>query len=333
MWLTTWRFHVCKDKFILSQVTLSHCKVCRLNIFFLRITMANTLPHVWPLWFFRWFFQNIKYTTLLHGKKAYMIQHYFMYRDLQSFTQPESWTAVLSCKSLLFLSALLSCLHIFRKHQKCHKYFVRSFIFFFFFSETFCIDGRRAKPLSRVFFRVWQRISIMFGLCGGQSIYEKSFSPWKTLSQSEPNKSMSAWNMPVPSEQKIIIYWWKNPLYSGSKLTSFFGRIGKPQSPSDLHDRCAEWNLDSSDHMTFFIAPESKMYALKKTVIQTMIHLTTEQFSILPKTMLDELWPREDGGVSGSCSHMTSSLHDTALTCFCGYQRELCSQTVISVCS
>ena len=43
------------------------------------------------------------------------------------------------------------------------------------------------------------------------------------------------------------------------------------------------------------------------------IHLTREQIFIF-KPFSMSFGPREDGGVSGSCSHMISSLHDTALT-------------------
>lgn len=32
----------------------------------------------------------------------------------------------------------------------------------------------------------------------------------------------------------------------------------------------------------------------------------------------NQLLLTEDGGISGSCSHMTSSLQDRALTCTCG---------------
>ena len=63
---------------------------------------------------------------------------------------------------------------------------------------------------------------------------------------------------------------------------------------------------------------------------QILIHLTTEQFSSLIQSILNELWSRENSTVSGSCSHVASSLHDGALTCICGGYAELCSQTVIS---
>ena len=42
-----------------------------------------------------------------------------------------------------------------------------------------------------------------------------------------------------------------------------------------------------------------------------------EQFPTLPQSILNELWSREDSSVSGSCSHVASSLHDWALTCIC----------------
>ena len=47
-----------------------------------------------------------------------------------------------------------------------------------------------------------------------------------------------------------------------------------------------------------------------KKEFQILIHLTPKQFSILPQTILDQLWLREDDGVSGSCSHIISSLHE-----------------------
>ena len=37
-----------------------------------------------------------------------------------------------------------------------------------------------------------------------------------------------------------------------------------------------------------------------------------------------------DRSVSGSCSHVGSSLHDRALTCICGWHAKLCSQTMSS---
>ena len=64
--------------------------------------------------------------------------------------------------------------------------------------------------------------------------------------------------------------------------------------------------------------------------LQMLIRLTTDQFSTLTQTILDELWSTEDGPISGWCSHMASSLRDTALSCICGLDWKLCSQTVIS---
>ena len=61
-----------------------------------------------------------------------------------------------------------------------------------------------------------------------------------------------------------------------------------------------------------------------------MICLTTEQFSPLSQFILNELWSRDDGSVSGSRSHVASSLHDRALTCIYGCYGELCSQPMIS---
>ena len=55
-----------------------------------------------------------------------------------------------------------------------------------------------------------------------------------------------------------------------------------------------------------------------------LIHLTTEQFSVLPHTILVELFTQRRSVVSKSCSLMASSLHDTALTCICGLRSKLC---------
>jgi len=48
-----------------------------------------------------------------------------------------------------------------------------------------------------------------------------------------------------------------------------------------------------------------------KQKFQIVINLTTEQFFTLPQPILEKLWFKE---VSGSFSHMASSLHDRALT-------------------
>ena len=64
-----------------------------------------------------------------------------------------------------------------------------------------------------------------------------------------------------------------------------------------------------------------------------LIHLTTQQFSIYPQTILDELWPRGEGGIFGLCSDMTSSLYNAAFTCICGLRGKLCSQTDFWKCS
>lgn len=59
------------------------------------------------------------------------------------------------------------------------------------------------------------------------------------------------------------------------------------------------------------------------------ICLTTEQLSTFPLFVLNELWPREVGSISGSCSHRASSLHDGPLTCICGAHSEFGSQEMI----
>jgi len=41
-----------------------------------------------------------------------------------------------------------------------------------------------------------------------------------------------------------------------------------------------------------------------------LIYLTTEPFSTLPQSLLNEFQAREDGSISGSCLHMASSLHE-----------------------
>lgn len=49
--------------------------------------------------------------------------------------------------------------------------------------------------------------------------------------------------------------------------------------------------------------------------ISNFNYLTTGEFSTLLQSILNELWPREDASVSGSHSHMASSLHARGLTC------------------
>jgi len=70
--------------------------------------------------------------------------------------------------------------------------------------------------------------------------------------------------------------------------------------------------------------------------LQILTHLTTEQFSALPRSILNELWPREDGSVYCyltvvSGSRMVFSLHDRAVSCISGCHGELCLLTGISV--
>lgn len=45
---------------------------------------------------------------------------------------------------------------------------------------------------------------------------------------------------------------------------------------------------------------------------------------------LNKSWLREDSSVSGSRSHMASSLHGIALPYMCGWHCNLCLQTLIS---
>ena len=54
-------------------------------------------------------------------------------------------------------------------------------------------------------------------------------------------------------------------------------------------------------------------------------------FPIYPRTILDDLWSREHGCISGVCSRAASSLHDTTLIYIYGFHSDLCSQTGISV--
>ncbi len=42
--------------------------------------------------------------------------------------------------------------------------------------------------------------------------------------------------------------------------------------------------------------------------LQILIRLTTEQFSTLPQSILNEPWPRENACASGSCLDMASFL-------------------------
>lgn len=45
---------------------------------------------------------------------------------------------------------------------------------------------------------------------------------------------------------------------------------------------------------------------------------------------LNEIWPREDAGAFGLCSHMASSFHHGSLTWIYEWHGELCSQILVS---
>lgn len=62
---------------------------------------------------------------------------------------------------------------------------------------------------------------------------------------------------------------------------------------------------------------------------QISICLTTKQFSTLLQAILNELWLRVVGTISGSYSYyMAISLHDGVLTWIFGWHGKSCSQTV-----
>jgi len=82
----------------------------------------------------------------------------------------------------------------------------------------------------------------------------------------------------------------------------------------NFHFVHTSWQWDAG----FELRADNKLVPLLFSLEDTasiLIHLPTEQFPTLPQSILNELWSREDGRVSGSCSHMASSLHDRALTC------------------
>ena len=89
-------------------------------------------------------------------------------------------------------------------------------------------------------------------------------------------------------------------------------------------------DLITSWKIPLLFSLENAATMISKQNFRFPIHLTTEQFSTLPPSILNELWFREDSSVSGSCSHMAPSLHDRALTWICGWHGELWSQTMIS---
>ena len=74
--------------------------------------------------------------------------------------------------------------------------------------------------------------------------------------------------------------------------------------PHTIRDAAVELSADNNldDLSPLF---QDMVSQVSKTNVQ--IHLTTEEFSIYPQTISDELWSREDGGVSGSCSPVSSS--------------------------
>lgn len=59
---------------------------------------------------------------------------------------------------------------------------------------------------------------------------------------------------------------------------------------------------------------QSEVFGLHvfQKVFQGSVCLSTEQFSILPRSILYEPWSTDNSNVSGSCSLMASFLHDRA---------------------
>ena len=60
-----------------------------------------------------------------------------------------------------------------------------------------------------------------------------------------------------------------------------------------------------------------------------LIPISTKRFPTLPQSILKELWPKEDGSVSGSCSQMAPSLHDEDFACIRAKHGEPGSHTMI----
>ncbi len=64
--------------------------------------------------------------------------------------------------------------------------------------------------------------------------------------------------------------------------------------------------------------------------LQILIRLTTEQFSTLPQSILNEPWPRENACASGSCLDMASFLTYRVLAGNGEWHGGLCSPTMFS---
>ena len=122
------------------------------------------------------------------------------------------------------------------------------------------------------------------------------------------------------------------PVYNLSALTMPFKMckfpVSKGTNAPQYHQRCKclNWALITSRLDLVFSLEDADF----QKDFPNLINLTTAPFSTLSQSILCWLWPGKDSSVSGSCSHMSSFLHDSALTCIYGRYSELCSQTMIS---
>jgi len=72
-----------------------------------------------------------------------------------------------------------------------------------------------------------------------------------------------------------------------------------------------------------WVLTSSRLDPLLVSLGNTASIIQKKNFKFQPRSsfsLFPQLWPREEGGVSGSCSHMAPYLHDKALTCICGWQ-------------
>lgn len=96
--------------------------------------------------------------------------------------------------------------------------------------------------------------------------------------------------------------------------------IGNKVPP--CHQRCwlFNWALTTSQMVQFLLSPEDVASMLSKN--NSILRFVWQNSFYC---ILNELWSRDDSSVSGLCSSMTSSQHDKALTCTCGWHNTLCS--------
>ncbi len=94
--------------------------------------------------------------------------------------------------------------------------------------------------------------------------------------------------------------------------------------------QASELSADNNLVVLVLFSPDDMASQFSKKNFKILIRLTTEQFSTLPQSILNEPWPRENACASGSCLDMASFLTYRVLAGNGEWHGGLCSPTMFS---